>query len=147
MKNKRATVREIERKTPAESTVEKSPDAQQETSFPVIEEHLNIDKKTVETGRYQIKKTVSREEFSEEIPAVHEKVNIRRVPIDQYVDNLPEIRHEGDTTIIPVLKEVVVVEKKMMLVEEIHITKTRNEVGVNVKDTLRKEHIDIRKSD
>ena len=147
MKNKRATVREIERTTPSESAVEKSPDAHQETSFPVIEEHLNIDKKTVETGRYQIKKTVSREDFSEEIPAIHEKVNIRRVPIDKYVDNLPEIRHEGDTTIIPVLKEVIVVEKKMMLVEEIHITKTRSEVGVNVKDTLRKEHIDIRKSD
>lgn len=147
MKNKRATVREIEREPPAASAMEKAPDVHQETSFPVIEEHLNIDKKTVETGKYQIKKSVSREDFSEEIPAIHEKVSIQRVPIDKYVDDVPEVRHEGDTTIIPVLKEVIVVEKKMVLVEEIHVTKTRSEVGVSVKDTLRKEHIDIRKSD
>lgn len=33
----------------------------------------------------------------------------------------PEIRTEGDVTIVPVLEEVLVVEKRLVLKEELHI--------------------------
>jgi uncharacterized protein (TIGR02271 family) len=118
-----------------------------EASIPVMEEHLNIDKKEVEKARYEIKKTVTRDDFSQEVPTIHEKVDIQRVEINQYVDSPPDVRQEGNTTIIPVIKEVVVVEKKLMLVEEIHITRSEQEVTVNVKDSLREEHVEINKKE
>jgi stress response protein YsnF len=67
--------------------------------------------------------------------------------MDKYVDKVPEVRTEGSTTIIPVIKEVAVVEKKLMLIEEIHITRQRDEVAVEVKDKIRKEHVVITKDD
>ena len=148
MENKKTVVREVERKTSPKGRPENRPetsDNKDNLSIPVIEEHLNIDKKTVETGKYQIKKTVSREDFSQDIPTIHEKVDIQRVQVNKYIDSPPQIRYEGDTTIIPVIKEVVVVEKKLMLVEEIHVTKTNREVSVNVKDQIQREDVEINK--
>lgn len=52
-------------------------------------------------------------------------VHVEHKPINKYVDsNLAPVRYEGDTMIVSVLKEVVVVEKKTLLVEELHIKKT-----------------------
>jgi len=52
-----------------------------------------------------------------------EEVEVERVTINEYVDVIPQVRYEGNTTIVPVVKEVAVVEKKILLAEEIHITK------------------------
>jgi uncharacterized protein (TIGR02271 family) len=149
MEKDKEIVREVHRekvpKVSSGKTTEERPAA--EVSIPVIEEHLNVDKKVVEKAKYRIQKTVSQENFSEKVPAIHEKVNIQRVKINKYVDAAPDVRLEGDTTIIPVIEEVVVVEKKLMLVEEIHITKSRDEVHVNVKEKLRKEHVEIKKTE
>lgn len=42
-------------------------------------------------------------------------IEVRRVPIDRVVDTAPDIPVEGDVTIIPVLEEVVMVEKRLIL--------------------------------
>ena len=49
------------------------------------------------------------------------------------------MRTEGDTTIIPVVEEIIEVQKRLFLKEEIHIRRetTREEVAVPVE--LRKE--------
>ena len=50
-----------------------------------------------------------------------ETVEVTRVPIDKVVETAPEIRTDGDVTIVPVLEEVLVVEKRLVLKEELHI--------------------------
>ena len=145
MENKKTVIREVEREIDPKDRPARQPETSDKLSIPVIEEHLNIDKKIVETGKYHIKKTVRQEDFSEDIPTIHEQVGIQRIEINKYIDSMPDVRYEGDTTIIPVIKEVVIVEKKLMLVEEIHITRTSNEVSVNVKDKVRRENIEIDK--
>jgi hypothetical protein len=42
--------------------------------------------------------------------------------IDRGVDVAPEVRVEGNVTIIPVLEEVLVVEKRLVLKEKLHIS-------------------------
>jgi len=59
------------------------------------------------------------------------------------IDEAPEIRHEGDTTIIPVLEEVLVVEKRLILREELHIIRRREEHRDPQKVTLRKENVEV----
>jgi len=72
---------------------------------------------------------------------------MERKPINQYVDTAPAAsRYEGDTLIIPVLKEVLVVEKKLMLVEELHIRKRNTEQIITGSETLRKESVEINRS-
>jgi stress response protein YsnF len=45
--------------------------------------------------------------------------------------------------IIPVIQEVVVIEKRLMLVEEIRVNKHQTETKVSETITLRKEEINI----
>lgn len=109
----------------------------------LVEERLKIDVRQVETGTVQVYKKVVSEEVTQEVPVVSEEVLVERKPINQYVESAPAVRVEGDTTIISVVKEVLVVEKRLMLVEELHITKTQIASTTTVTETLRKETIEI----
>ena len=117
------------------------------TVIPVIEEQLHISKVWQETGRVQVSKTVTEEAVDYNVPVNQEEVIMERKPINQYVDMAPAAsRYEGDTLIIPVLKEVLVVEKKLMLVEELHIRKRNTEQIITGSETLRKESVEINRS-
>ena len=89
----------------------------------VLHEQVNIDKETVVSGKVVIRKNVHEENEMITVAVSHEEVKIKKVAINKYVDAAPEIRYEGETTIIPVIKEVLIVEKKFLLVEEVHVTK------------------------
>jgi len=115
--------------------------------IPVIEEKLRIDKEKVETGKFRITKKIHEEEVTENVSVSEENVTVERKDINEYVDTAPPAtRQEGNCTIISVVKEVLVVEKKLILVEEIHVTKHQNESSVPVKDTLRKEEVRVTKT-
>lgn len=93
------------------------------TLIPVIEEQLQVGKRVVETGRLLVSKDVHEDEQVVTMPLMHEEISVERVAINQYIDVMPAVRYEGDLTIVPVVKEVLVTEKKLVLVEEVHITK------------------------
>ena len=64
--------------------------------------------------------THEREQLVDEA-LTHERVEVEHVPIGRTVEAVPPIREEGDTTILPVVEEVVVVERRLVLKEEIRI--------------------------
>lgn len=110
---------------------------------PLIVEELEIEKRQVETGRVRISKVVhEREEVIDE-PLLHEEVSIARVPINRFVDEAIPIRYEGDTMIVSLLEEVPVVEKRLMLKEELRITKRQVEAHKPVRVTLRSEEATV----
>lgn len=109
----------------------------------VIEEQLQVDKQVVETGRVLINKVVREEEQVVTTPVEHEEISVERVPVNQYVETPPSVRYEGDLTIIPVVKEVVVTEKRLMLVEEIHLTKRRITTDDTQRVMLRREEVTV----
>ncbi|MGI4022785.1 MAG: YsnF/AvaK domain-containing protein [Janthinobacterium lividum] len=113
----------------------------------LVEERLNIDIQKVETGTVQVHKKVILEQVTQEVQVTQEEVQIERVVMNQYVDAAPQVRYEGDTTIISVVKEVLVVEKRLMLVEELHISKKQTTSSATVTETLRKEEIEINRID
>lgn len=114
----------------------------EEILIPVVQEHLKVSTKLVETGRVNISKKVSQEDFTIDVPVTREEVSVEKKAINRYVDELPPAtRQEGDTTIISVFREVLVVEKKILLVEEVHITKKTIEATLTANDTLRKEEV------
>jgi uncharacterized protein (TIGR02271 family) len=119
---------------------------------PVIVEALEIDKRRVETGRVRIRKVVHEREEVIEQPLLSEEVSIERVPIHRFVDEAIPIRYEGDTMIISLLEEVPVVEKRLMLREELRITTRHVEAHRPVRVTLRREeatveHLDVEQSE
>jgi uncharacterized protein (TIGR02271 family) len=115
---------------------------QESQVLPAIGERLEVGKKPVETGRVLIHKHVTSTESTVDEPLLRDNYDVQHVPVNRIIDS-PEIRHEGDTTIIPVLEEVLVVEKRLILREELHIVRRREEHRDPQKVTLRKENVEV----
>jgi uncharacterized protein (TIGR02271 family) len=113
-------------------------------TIPVIEERLLTGTRRIDTGAVRIEKHVTREEVSVDAATSSEEVVVERKEINQYVDVAPPaVRQEGDMTIISVVKEVLVVEKRLMLVEELHITKRLQNDVQTISEVLRKEEVTV----
>lgn len=117
------------------------------TLIPVIEEQLQVEKRVVETGRLLVSKTVLEEEKTVDVPLITEALSVERVPINQYVDTPPAVRYDGDTTVFPVLKEVLVTEKRLLLVEEVRITRQRTTANDTQRVMLRREEVTVQRVD
>ena len=69
-------------------------------------------------------------------------VGVTRVPVNRTLSEgeaAPQVRDEGGVTIIPVLEEVLVVEKRLVFKEEVHIRHTTSGEDVEVPVTLRRQ--------
>lgn len=114
------------------------------TILPVIEEHVVITKEIIETGKVFIRKRVTEEEASINIPLIQEGYEVERLPGKKdLLKEHPSIRYEGDNMIIPVVREVLVVEKRYEVMEEVHVIKTKTEVPHLQQITLLKEEIQV----
>jgi stress response protein YsnF len=110
-----------------------------EDVIPLAEETATVGKRQVVTGRVRVR-TVT--ETAEELVRANlqsDSVEVIRVPIDQVVDSAPEIRTDGDVTIVPVLEEVLVVTRQLVLKEELHIRRRVETEAVEMPVTLRKQ--------
>ena len=110
---------------------------------PVLVEELEVQKQQVETGKVRITKVVHEHETVVDEPLWRDKVAISRLPMQRVVDGPIPMREDNGTTIISVVEEVLVVEKRWMLREEIHIRKRRTETHQPQPITLRSEEVQV----
>jgi stress response protein YsnF len=93
--------------------------------IPLVAEEVSVAKRQIVTGRVQVSTvTREREELVDELLA-REQVEVKRVPVGRTLDEPPAMRTEGDTLIIPVVEEVLVVERRLLLKEEVHVRRVR----------------------
>ncbi|MBA2378931.1 MAG: YsnF/AvaK domain-containing protein [Blastocatellia bacterium] len=111
--------------------------------IPVIQEQATVSKRVVETGKVRIAKHIRQYEEVVDVPHFQEEVKVDRVFVDQIIDEAPEVRTEGDVTIIPVVEERYVLEKRLVLVEELHISKDRKETHHPHTVTVMKEEVEV----
>lgn len=109
--------------------------------LPIIEESLDVETRPVETGRVRLQKVVHEREEVVDPPLWREEVVVERVPINRMIEGPVAERSEGDTLIIPVVEEILVVEKRLFLKEEVHLTKRRVETHQPQRVTLRREEV------
>ena len=112
-----------------------------EVRIPVIQEEVVVGTREVERGGVRVHKTVNEREEVVEQPVLNEEVNVERVAIGRIVETVPQVREEGDTLIIPVLEEVLVVEKRLVLKEEIRVTRRRTQQTEQARVVLREEQV------
>jgi uncharacterized protein (TIGR02271 family) len=94
----------------------------------------------VPTGQVRVEtRTETLQEIAEADLETSEVVVVR-VPVDREVDSPPPMRSEGDVTIIPVLEERLVISRRLVLKEEIHIKRRRSVENVQVPVSLRRQH-------
>jgi stress response protein YsnF len=70
-------------------------------------------------------------------------VQVERVPIGRAVAAVPAVREEGDTTILPVVEEVIVVERRLILKEEVHIRRIKVAERHTETVTTREQTVEI----
>lgn len=112
---------------------------------PAVQEQARVEVRTVDTGGVRIHKTVNEQTHTIDEPLLRDAVAVRHVPIDRIVplSEAPSARQEGDTLIVPILEEVLVVEKRCRIKEEIHITRSQSEEQHVETVVLRSEDVTI----
>ena len=112
-------------------------------AIPLVEERLSVVKRQVESGRVRVHVTVEEREELVTEQLMRDDLQIERVPKNVRVTDVPHVRLEGNTTIVPVVEEVLVVEKALVLVEEIHICRRSVPEEAQIPVKLRSERAAI----
>ncbi len=120
-----------------------SPDGSVPVVIPVIQERLEIGKREVEIGRLRVQKRVSEEEQTVDEPLMADEIIIERVPINRFAEEPTPARMEGETTVVPLFEERIVLQKRLILREEVRITKRRVERRAPQTVTVRREEVTI----
>ena len=112
--------------------------------LPIIEERVVITRETVESGRVRLIKEVYEHNEVVNLMLQHDELDVEHVAVNQLLADgaaLPTSRHEGDTLIVPVLREVVVT--RVLLVEEIRVTKRQVTAPHTQTVPLRREQVRV----
>ena len=121
-------------------------DRQENLTIPVIREEVQVDKRVIDTGRgVRIHKTVAEHPCHIDERLLRDEVEISHVPVDRIVplDAAPATRYEGETLVVPILEEVLVVERRVRIKEEVRITRTRREEHHAETVMLKSEQVSV----
>ncbi|MBY0336899.1 MAG: YsnF/AvaK domain-containing protein [Acetobacteraceae bacterium] len=116
-------------------------------TVPLLREFARIGKRVRETGRVRI---ALRTETAEERVAQtlrRDAVEVERVPVGRELapgEPIPVPRHDPDGTyVVPVLEEVLVVERRLVLREEVRLRPSATEEVVEHTVTLRRQRAEV----
>lgn len=120
----------------------------EELILPVIEEQIIVEKERIPRGIVRVNKRVETREKEIDATTTHEEVIVERVSINKLVENSsPKVRKERGVLIIPVVEEVAVIEKRLLLVEEVHISKQRTQKTQPHSVILQREVIEVERTE
>lgn len=108
-------------------------------TIPLIEERLHVATRAVETGRVRVTTSTEAHEEIARADLAISHVEVERIAIGRPVDTMPLVREEDGVLIVPVVEEVLVTEKRLMLVEEIRLVRHTHVQAIAQPVTLRRQ--------
>jgi hypothetical protein len=117
-----------------------------EIVVPLHTEDVSVERRKIERNVRVHIQTVSHEHLIDET-LTQERVEVERVAIGRPVDAVPPVREEGDTTIVSVVEEVLVVERRLILKEEIRLRRVRTAEQHRETVTLRQQDVVIERAE
>ena len=121
--------------------------ARSKVVVPVFEERAHVEKHEVSTGRLRVRTVGETVEEMAGATLESDELEVTRVAVDRVVGEPPAIRSEGDLTIIPVLEEVLFVEKRLVLKEEVHVRRRTRTETVEIPVEVRKQRAIVERDD
>jgi stress response protein YsnF len=115
--------------------------------IPLVEETVRVDKRETVSGKVRVRTEVNSVEQVVRETLTDETVEVTRVPINQRIEQVPEVRTENGVTILPIIEERLVVEKQLFLKEELHIRRDVKTETVEVPVILRSERAIVERLD
>lgn len=119
----------------------------QTETIPIVQEFFTVEKRVTETGRVRVRTVVDEQPVTLRETVLQSSVNVERLPIGRVVDSIPDVREEGGVTIVPIIEEQAYMAKRLVLVEEVRITRAHNQVPVELQTTRRVMHAVIERDD
>jgi uncharacterized protein (TIGR02271 family) len=113
----------------------------EQVRIPVYEERLHADARPVDLGEVRIHKAVERVPTTTTRSVEREEVEIERVRLDRLLDQPVEPYQDGEWLVVPVMEEVLVITKQLVLTEEVRIRTKRVSEEQEVYEILRREHV------
>jgi Domain of unknown function (DUF2382) len=98
-----------------------------EEIIPIIEEHVVLGTERATTATVRVRTVTHEEEHAIDEPVRITDVEVKRVPVDLWTDEPVADRIEGDTRVISVYREEIIVQRRMHVVEEVHVCLRRRE--------------------
>lgn len=111
--------------------------------LPVVEEELKVGKREVDTGGVHVETNVTEKPVEETVNLRRENVNVERRPVDRTASDKDFDAFKEGSLDINTKAEEVVVDKQARVVEEVHVTKEVEEHPETVRDTLRRQDVDV----
>lgn len=118
-----------------------------EVVVPVLNEELHADAIPVQTGGVRVTKHVEGHDEILEQELRKGRVEVKRVKTDRVVDGPQPVQRVGNTLIVPVVSEVLHVEKRWVVTEEIHLTQTEERETVRQTVTVNQEKAQVERLD
>jgi uncharacterized protein (TIGR02271 family) len=107
------------------------------------EEQLSVGKRQVQSGQVELHKTVETEQVRETVPVMHEEVSVERHPISADTARNADLTIGEESIRVPLTAEEVVVDKRVVPVEEVIVRKEAHTEQKVVEDTVRRERVDV----
>ena len=115
---------------------------EEETTIPLIEERLNVSKRT-STNQYTITKEPVTEKKTIEVPVTHEELVVEKRPAKEASPSVHGPVKSKTEIKVPLNREEVEVTKESFVKEEVVVKKNPVTETKTVSDTLRSERINI----
>jgi len=115
------------------------PSVENEQRLPLTEEVLHLSKQEISTGKVRVHTVVDTEEKFVRETLEQRSVEVTRIPKNEVLVAVPTVRTENGVVIVPVFEEVVVVETKLVLREEVHIRTNVSQDTVEFDVPIRKQ--------
>jgi stress response protein YsnF len=115
-------------------------------TLPVHEEALRAGIRHVDTGKgVRVHKSITEHLAQIDETLLHEDVELKHIPVDAIypMGEAPGSRYEGDTFIVPILEEILVVEKRIRVKEELHIIKRKRTERHSESVLLKSEEVSV----
>ena len=112
-------------------------------TFQEVEEHVRVGTRVRETGRVVARTVTDLREEAVDAGGWRETVEVERVPVGRVVEAAEPVRDEDGVTVIPVYEEVLVVQKQLVLLEEVRLTTRRERVSGPERVTLRRQRVEV----
>ena len=112
-------------------------------TIPVVEEHLEVGKRQVETGQVHVKSHVVETPVNESVTLREEHAAIERRPVDRPASEADLANFKEETIEVRETAEQAVVNKTARVVEEVVVGKTATSTTQEINDTVRKTVVDV----
>lgn len=110
-------------------------------------EELTVNVKEVDQGRVRFHKSVEQIPVQEDVELGMDMVDVERVPSGEEFDEMPQNWQDGDTLVIPVVEEVLVLTRRYRVTENVRVTRRREVRTERIETELRRESVSFSEED